>query len=87
MSSALKLYLIRPNHQNRKEKDRKAQRIKHWGNMKRFERMRKERQRNKKEAKQMRRRERRRGLKFLHDGSSKPKTQKNQKHITMTNDY
>ena len=69
------VYLTRPNHQNRKEKDRRAQRIKHWGNMKRFERMRRERQRNKNEARQMKRKERRRGLKFLHDGSSL-----NQKH-------
>ena len=43
--------------------------------MKRFERMRKERQRNKNEARQMKRKERRRGLKFLHDGSFKPKAQ------------
>ena len=69
------LLFTRPNHQNRKEKDRRAERIKHWGNMKRFERMRRERQRNKNEARQMKRRERRRGLKYLHDGSSKPKAQ------------
>ena len=55
--------------------DRRAQRIKHYGNMKRFERMRKERKRNRQEARAMKRRERRRGLKFLHDGSSKPKPQ------------
>ena len=64
---------LRPNHHNRKQKDRRAQRIKHWGNMKRFERMRKERKRNREEARQMTRRQRRKGLKYLHDGSLKPK--------------
>ena len=37
--------------------------------------MRKERKRNRKEARAMKRRERRRGLRFMHDGSSNAKPQ------------